>query len=194
MGEPEPHDVLKSLAGSNGCRIAEALLPGLGHLVEAVIEGGLALEEVQNIAAASLALTSDIRKAAGAPEAEIRPDEAIGVFVFLCLLAFDKPGVLLGSMTGDQVKKDPDALLMGLVKETVKILVSAVARSHFFVIADVVTGIFKRGVVAGIDPERIAPKALYIIQLFNDPVNIPDAVTVCILERLGIDLIENCVL
>ena len=96
-------------------------------------------------------------------------------------------------MTGNQVQKDPDALLMGLVKETVKIFVSAVAGRHFFVIADVVTGVFKGGVVAGIDPERIAPKTLYIIQLFDDPVNISDAVTVCIPERLGIDLIENSV-
>ena len=176
VGEPEPHDVLKSLAGSDGRRIAEALLPGFGHLVETVIEGGLALEEVQNIAAASLALTADIGESAGALEAEIRPDEAVGVFIFLHLLAFDKPGVLLGSMAGDQVKKDPDALLMGFVKETVKIFVGAVTGCHFFVVADVVTCIFKRGVVAGIDPESVAAKALNIIQLFDDPVEISDAV------------------
>ena len=176
MGEPEPHDVFERFAGRDRRRIAETLLPGLGHLVETVIEGGLAFEEVQNIAAASLALTADIGKPAGAPEAEIRPDEAVGVFVFLCLLTFDKPGVLLGSMTGNQVQKDPDALLMGLFKETVKIFVSAVAGCHFFVIADVVTGVFKRGVVAGIDPESVAAKALNIIQLFDDPVKISDAV------------------
>ena len=194
VGEPEAHNVLKGLAGRDSRRIAETLLPGFCHLIEAVVEGGLAFEEVQNIASASLALAADVRKAAGAVEAEIRPDEAVGVFVFLHLLTFDKPGVLLGSVAGDQVQKNPDTLLMGLVKETVKVFIGAVAGCHLLVIADIVTCVFKRGVVAGIDPESVAAKALNIIQLFDDPVKISDAVRVCILERLGIDLIENCVL
>ena len=87
MGQPEAHDVFEGLAGRDSGRIAETLLPGLLHVEEAVIEGGLTLKEVQNIAPAALTLTADIGKTGSSREAEICPDIAVGEFIFLRFLA-----------------------------------------------------------------------------------------------------------
>ena len=193
VGQPEAHDVFERLAGRDRGRVAHALLPGLRHIQEAVVECRLALEEVEDIASASLALTANIGKVLGAVEAELCPDKAVGILVLFDLLALAEPGVFLGCVAGDKVQKDTDALFVRLFEEVVEVLVGTVAGRHFLVIADIVTRVFKRRIVAGIDPERVAAQALDIIELFCDARDISDAVPVCIIEGLGIDLIEYCV-
>ena len=193
VGQPEAHNVFERLAGRDRGRVAHALLPGFRHIQEAVIESRLALEEVEDIAAASLALAADIGKVLGAVEAELCPDKAVGILVLFDLLALAEPGVFLGCVAGDKIQKDTDALFVRLVKEVVEILVGTVAGRHFLVIADIVTRVFKRRIITGIDPERIAAQALDIIELFGDARDISDAVPVRIIKGLGIDLIEYCV-
>ena len=193
VGEPEAHDVFEGFAGRDRGRVAEALLPGLCHFQETVVQRGLALEEVQNIAPAPLALPTDVRQPGSTVKAKICPDEAVGILVFLCLLALAEPGVLFGSVSGYQIEQYADPFLVCLLKEVIQIFIGPVARRHFFVIADVVSGVFKRRVKAGIDPERIAPQALNVIQFRGDPVYVSDPVPVRVIERLGIDLIKYCV-
>ena len=93
--EPETHHIFNSLPGSNSGSVTKTLLPWFGDLVETVIESRLTFKEVQNIAAASLAFSSYIRKTIRCLKAEIRPDKAVGIFVFLSLLAFTEPWVFL---------------------------------------------------------------------------------------------------
>ena len=101
--------------------------------------------------------------------------------------------MLLGSVAGHQVQQDADPFLVGLLEEAVQVFIGPVAGRHFPVIADVVSGILKRRVKAGIDPERVAPKALNVIQFRGDPVDISDPVSVRVIEGLGIDLIKYSV-
>ena len=72
------------------------------------VERRLALKEVQNIAAASLALAADIGQVTCAVEAEFCPDKAVGVFILLCLLALPEPLVLLRGVSRNQVKEYAD--------------------------------------------------------------------------------------
>ena len=97
-------------------------------------------------------------------------------------------------MARNKVEKDADALLMCHIEEAVQVFVGTVAGRHLLVIADVVPGVLEGGVVAGIDPERIAAQALDVIQFLGDAVDVADPVTVRVIEGLGIDLIENSVL
>ena len=126
-------------------------------------------------------------------EAELCPDKAVGILVLFDLLALAEPGVFLGCVAGDKVQKDADALFVRLFEEMVEIFVGAVAGGHFLVITDIVTCVFKRRIIAGIDPERIAAQTLDIIELFGDARDISDSVPVRIIKGLGIDLIEYCV-
>ena len=80
---------------------------------------------------------------------------------------------------------------MRLIKEPVKVLIGAVARRHFFIIAYVVPCILKGRIIAGVDPERIAAKAFYVLQFLCDSVDITDSVPVRIIEGLWIDFIKN---
>ena len=90
--------------------------------------------------------------------------------------------MLLGSVAGNQVQQDADPFLVSLFEEVIQVFVGPVAGRHFLVIADVVSGVFKGRVIAGIDPERVAPQALDVIQFRGDPVDIADPVPVRVIE------------
>ena len=79
------------------------------------------------------------------------------------------------------------------VKQADQVVVGAVPGSHLLVVSYIITGILERGIETGIDPQGIAPQAADIIQLFDDPVEIPDPVCVGIVKGLGINLIKNSV-
>ena len=194
MGEPEAHDVLDRFAGRDGGRIHKALLPGLGDIVEAVIESRLAFEEIQDIAGASFALASDIGHAVRSLEAEIRPDEAVGVLIFLSLLAFFEPRMFLRRVSRYQIQQDSDSFPVRFFKETEEVFICAVSRRHFLVVAHVVPRVFKWRVKARIDPERVAAEAFDVVQLLGNSVDISDPVPIRIAERLRINFIENRIL
>jgi hypothetical protein len=96
-------------------------------------------------------------------------------------------------VTGNQVKEHVDASVMGFAKESVEILIGAVAGCYLLVIPYVIACILERRVIAGIDPDRIAAKALNIIELLYDTVDISDTVVIGVLEGLWIDFVENSV-
>jgi hypothetical protein len=52
---------------------------------------------------------------------------------------------------------------VGLFKKMVKVLVRSIARSRLLIVTDIISGIMERGVETGIDPQCIAPEALYIV-------------------------------
>ena len=101
--------------------------------------------------------------------------------------------MFLAGVAGDEVKQDTDALLVGSFEEGGGVLVRAVALGDLFVVAYVVTGVFKRRVKARIDPQSVAAQALDVVQLGDNALQVADTVAVGIVEALGIDFIEYCV-
>ena len=118
-------------------------LPGLFDLKEAVIEGRLALEKVEDIGPAAFALAADIREAGCALEAVICPDKTVRILIFLCLLALKEPGVFFRGMSGNQIKQNTDPLFVRFIEETKQIFIGAVTRGHFFIVPNVITCIFE---------------------------------------------------
>ena len=193
VAEPETHDVLERFSGRDGCRMLHRLLPGTGHLVETVIQGRLTLEEVEYVGSRTIAFAGHIIQTVGWFEAEIGPDIAVGEFIILIPLALPEPFMLFGRVSGDQIEYDMHSFFMGGSKQPVQILVRAVSFRDFFEIPDVIAGILKRRIKAGIDPDGIASESPDVIQLFRDSVDIADPVSVGIVKRLRIDFIKNCV-
>ena len=80
---------------------------------------------------------------------------------------------------------------MSDLKKAPEVVVSSVALGDLIVIPYVVARIHERRVIDRVEPYRIAAKALYIVKLWNDTVDIAYTVTVAVAEGLGIDLIKN---
>ena len=97
-------------------------------------------------------------------------------------------------MTRNKVKENVHITLVGFVENLFQIFIRAVAWSCLEVIGNIIACVSEWGFKAGIYPDRIAAQLLDIIQLFDNAVKIADAVTVGIVEGLGIDLIEHCVI
>ena len=191
--QPETHNVLHGLDSGDAGRVIGGLLPLLVDLTVTVVQRRLALEEVENVGAVARGLAADEGHTVAAGKAGIRPDEAVGVFVLFGSAAGLEPLVFLAGVAGDEVKQDTDALLVGSFEEGGGVLVRAVARGNLFVVAHVVTGVFKRRVKARIDPQSVAAQALDVVQLGDNALQVADTVAVGIVEALGIDFIEYCV-
>ena len=77
-GEPEAHDVEHRLAGGQ-CFGAECgLLPWVFGVGEAVVEGGLAFEEVDDVGAVALGFAANEGQAVAAGDPRVGPDVAVG--------------------------------------------------------------------------------------------------------------------
>ena len=76
-------------------------------------------------------------------------------------------------------------------EKPLKVFVSAVSWRGKTVIGNVVSRVAERGFKARVEPYGVAAKLLYVIQLFDYPVEIADSVRVGVLERLGINFIED---
>ena len=191
--QPEPHDVLHGLHRRHAGGIVGGLLPLLVDLSIAVVQRGLALEEVQDIRAVALGLAADERHPVAGGKAGIRPDKAVRVFVVPGLAAGLEPRVFLARVAGHQVEQHTDALLMRGPEQRGGVLVRAVARGDLFVVAHIIARILERRIKAGVDPQGIAAQVPDIVELGNNALQITDAVAVGIIEALGVDFIEHCV-
>ena len=77
-------------------------------------------------------------------KAEISPRVTVSIFISLLLTALLKPLVFLRGMSRNEVKKYVHAALVSLLEKSEGILVCAVTRSDFLVIADIVACILER--------------------------------------------------
>ena len=102
--EPILHDLHHGLPGGHGSRCVRRLLPWSIPLVEAIIQGRLRLEEVQNVGAIPIVLTSDEWQTRPIIEGVFGPNVAVGEFVRFRLCALLKPGVLLTGVARHQVE------------------------------------------------------------------------------------------
>ena len=104
-----------------------------------------------------------------------------------------EPRVFLACVAGHQVKQHTDALLMRGPEQRGGVLVRAVARGDLFVVAHIIARILERRIKAGVDPKGVAPQLFDVIQLFDNPLQIADAIPVGIIKALGVNFVKNCV-
>ena len=189
-GQPEPHHVLDGLHRSAAVRVAGGFLPALVDLAVAIVQRGLALEEVQDIGAVARRFPADERHTVAAREAVVGPDIPPGILVFPGPAAGPEPGVLLAGMAGHQVQQHVHVAGMGRAEQRGQVLVGAVARRHLFVVPHIIACVLERRVEAGVDPQGVAAQIPDIIQPGRDAGQIPDAVAVGIAETLRIDFVK----
>ena len=98
-----------------------------------------------------------------------------------------------GGMAGDEVDENVHPPLVRLVKETLRILIGAVARGDLLVVSYIVSGIAEGRIVPGIHPHGVAAQVFDIVEAGDHARDIADAVAVGILEGLRIDLIKHSI-
>ena len=81
-----------------------------------------------------------------------------------------------------------------LVKEIFDVFHGPVSFCHFVVVANVISCIDKRRIIAGIHPDGIEAQTLYVIQFAYDAPEVADAVAVAVTKALRINFIKNCVI
>lgn len=93
----------------------------------------------------------------------------------------------------NKVEQNVHLPLVCFVEEAAEILIGSIARSNRVVVCYIISCIAKRGQEEGVDPQRIAAKFTDVIQLFNNALEVADAIGIRVFEGLGIYLVEDCV-
>ena len=101
-----------------------------------------------------------------------------------------EPGVLGRGVVEHQVHDDPDVTLVRFAEQALEILHAAVIRIDRVVIGHIVAMVRRRR-VDGHQPDAFDPQILKIIELFNDPVEVADAVPIAVAEGADEDLVED---
>ncbi len=91
----------------------------------------------------------------------------------------------------NKVEKNVHTALMYLTEEHFQLLVRSVSGGGGIVVGNVVSSVSERGHKARIHPYGIAAEILNVVKLFGNTCEITYSVGVRILERLGINFIEN---
>ena len=86
--------------------------------------------------------------------------------------------MFLGRVTGNQIQQYPHIPFVGFVKKPEQVFVAAVTGGDFFVVPHIVAGIPERRIKTGIDPQGVAPQPFNIIEFFDYPRNVANAVPV----------------
>ena len=191
--QPKAHHILH---GFHRCARAGGVgghLPLFAALAVTIVQSRLALEEVQNISTVAVGLAANERHTVTGAKAGVRPDIAVGILILFRLAALLKPCVFLAGMAGHQVQQHMDALGMSCFKQRFGIRVGAIAGGNQLIIAHIIPGVLERGIKAGVDPKGVAPQLFDVIQLFDNPLQIADAIPVGIIKALGVNFVKNCV-
>ena len=97
-------------------------------------------------------------------------------------------------MVDNKIQNDPDTKLMSFSDQLIHILVTSETRVDFTVITDIVTVVVLWGVKNRAEPDHIDPKVLKVGELFNNTLEIAEAVSVGVLKASWINLIYNGIL
>jgi len=109
-------------------------------------------------------------------------------FVFL---GFLEPEVFNGCVTRDEIKQNMHTAFLGFSKEPFEVLIGTISGGNPVIISHIIAGILEWRYKTGVYPQSIDSQALEIIQFFNNPGDIPNAIIIRIVEGLGVDLIED---
>ena len=108
--------------------------------------------------------------------------------------AFQEPGMAIRCMIRNEVQDDLQPACMSLREQQVKIIESAKDRVNPAVVGNVITKVGHRGRVNGRNPDRVDAEPTEIVQAQSYARKIADAVAVAVLERTGVDLVNDAVL
>ena len=95
-------------------------------------------------------------------------------------------------MTSDQIDDDLDAVFVRGRAERSKVLIRAVTRRDLVKIGDIIARITERRFVERVQPDRRKAHVVDVRQLLTNAVQIADAVSVRVVERLRIDVVKDC--
>ena len=189
--EPELHDVDKLLLGCAAVRVIHWKLPTrIVDLREAVVECRLAIEEILHVHPVALAIASDAASFV-VFQPVVRPDIAVCILIFLWQSGFLKPLVFQRGMPRDQIDNDLDAVFMRSRAERGEILIRAVARRDLVKIGDIIARVAERRFIERIQPDCREAHVADVGQLRPDTIQITDAVRICVIKRLRIDVVKN---
>ena len=189
--EPEAHDVLDRRDGRLRSRCVRRLLPRLADLVEPVVEGWLVREEVHRARTVPLRDAREAGHSRGRLPDAVRPDVTVGELVGIGSHRGLEPGVIDRRVSGNEVEKDVHPAGVDLRHETGEVVVGPVARCAAKVVGDVVACVSKGRLEARVDPDGTEAEVMHIVELVDDALEVTDAITVGVAERLGIDLVEH---
>ena len=194
--QPVPHDLAHLATDGPGAGRVRRLLPRMAGLRvrEAVVEGGLAGEEVRDVAAVALGEAGDRAEPLGRAPHAVRPDEPVGVLVALVAHRVAEPRVLPRGVARDEVEEDPDAALARRRDEPLQVLVRPVARRDAVVVAHVVPGVEEGAVEARVEPDQGDAEGREMVEPPRRARQVADAVAVRVRERLRVDLVCDGVL
>ena len=210
---PERDDIQKLTFHGTRPRSIHSLLPGTGRvrMGKAKVEGRLAGIEVLVVefvarvvafhpfSARVLHIIRILEHLLEVPgcflvRQPVAPDEIVRITQVGVLRTLDKPGVLVGSVPGDQVQQHLDAALVGLVDQFQQVVVGAEARVHTVVVDDVVAAVYPPGFEEGVEPDGRYPQALDIVHLGQNALDVSDSVPVGILVGRRVDLVDDGIL
>lgn len=191
QGKPELHDVDKLLLGCAAVRVVHRELPRrIVNLREAVIERRLAIEEVLHVHAVALTVTADAA-AVVVFQPVVRPDIAVCILIFLRQSGFLKPLAFQRGMPRDQINDDLDAVFVCIRAERGEILIRAVTRRDLVKVCDIIARVAERRFIERIQPDCREAHVADVGQLRPDTIQITDAVRICVIKRLRIDVVKN---
>ena len=102
-----------------------------------------------------------------------------------------EPGVLDRRVAEDQVEQDAEAAFVGCRDELFEVGQRAELRVDGGVVGHVVPEVGERRRVDGGEPEGVDAEPREVVEPLRDTAEIPDAVTVRVLKRPWIDLIDD---
>ena len=102
-----------------------------------------------------------------------------------------KPGVGVGGVIHHQVGDDPDAAPVRGVQQRHEIVDGAELGQHLVEVADVVAAVAQRRIVERRQPQTVHAEPLQVVELLDQPAQIPGAVGVGVVERAHQHLVEH---
>ena len=124
----------------------------------------------------------------------VGPDIIVRILKIAVLRALQEPGMLVGRVSGNEVKHHLDSPCVSLFNKFHKVVVGTETWIHAIEVNHVVSAVNPAGNKKRIEPYRPDSEALYIVQFGNDTADIAYSVAVGVLVGGWINLIDHTVL
>ena len=121
----------------------------------------------------------------------VAPDVVVVIRILPALFCLDEPAVLIRGMVQHQIQNDPDPALPCLGNQVVHVLQRSEDGIDVLIVRDVISIVILRRAEDRREPDCADAKFLKIIQLCEDPGEVPDSVAVGVTEAPRIDLVNH---
>ena len=90
-----------------------------------------------------------------------------------------------------QIDQDVNIALLRLRRQAVKVRHGSVLRSHIQEVRHIVAEVHQRRWMEGCYPDRIHAQILQVVEMSGNPIQVANAVAVCIGEATRVDFLDN---